>query len=78
LVQEVLGGANDTRLPAALSEVRARRDRCVLGASRRARLALEHGGAPKGDQLEGEWLSYTALLVQIDRLVNDIGAPLPA
>jgi uncharacterized membrane protein YccC len=79
LVQEVLGGANDTRLPAALLEVRVRRDRCVLGASRRARLALEHGGAPKGgDDLEGEWLSYTALLVQIDRLVNDISAPLPA
>ena len=50
----------------------------MRGASRRARLALEHDEGAEGDQLESEWLSYAALLVQVDRIVNDLSAPLPA
>ena len=26
---------------------------------------------------EGEWLNYAALLVQVDRIVGDLSAPLP-
>ena len=47
------------------------------GATRRARLALEHGNAPGSDELEGEWLGYAALLVQVDRIVGDLSASLP-
>ena len=49
----------------------------MLGASRRAQSALQHDEAPEGDQLQGEWLSYAALLVQVDRIVRDLSAPLP-
>ena len=28
-------------------------------------------------QIEGEWLNYAALLVQVDRIVADLAAPLP-
>jgi uncharacterized membrane protein YgaE (UPF0421/DUF939 family) len=77
LARDVLGESEDTDVTAALVEVAIRRDRCVLGASRRARVALEHGDDPEGDELEGEWLSYAALLVQVDRIVRDLSAPLP-
>jgi hypothetical protein len=56
----------------------ARRDRCARGASRRARVALEHDDdADHAGQLEVEWLGYAALLVQVDRIVGDLSAPLP-
>ena len=61
----------------ALARVRAQRERCVNAASRRARLALEHG-IGSGDAVEAEWLNYTAILVQVDRIVGDLSAPLPA
>jgi hypothetical protein len=47
------------------------------GASRRARSAIEHDQEPGADELEGEWLGYAALLVQVDRIVGDLSAPLP-
>jgi hypothetical protein len=74
VVQDVLGDGNDDGVVRALDEVRARRALCARGASRRARLALEQGD---GVQLEGEWLNYAALLVQVDRIVSDLSAPLP-
>jgi hypothetical protein len=77
LVQDVLGD-EEADLAVALDDVRARRARCVRGASRRARVALEQGEAPDGDPLAGEWLNYAALLVQVDRIVGDLSAPLPA
>jgi uncharacterized membrane protein YgaE (UPF0421/DUF939 family) len=76
-VQHVLGQSEETDVPSTLDEVRVRRARCAQGASRRAKLALEHDEALDGDQLEGEWLSYAALLVQVDRIVGDLSAPLP-
>ena len=78
LVHDVLRLSDDAGLAAALAEVQVRRDRCVLGASRRARLALEDEPGAEAEQLEGEWLSYAALLVQVDRIVRDLSAPLPA
>ena len=78
LVHDVLSESEDGELADALAEVHRRRERCVRGASRRARSALEHDEAPGDDELEGEWLSYAALLVQADRIVGDLSAPPPA
>jgi uncharacterized membrane protein YgaE (UPF0421/DUF939 family) len=77
LEREVVGGAAEIDLETALAEVRVRRQRCVHGASRRARLALEREVEPDIDGLEGEWLNYAALLVQVDRIVADLSAPQP-
>jgi uncharacterized membrane protein YgaE (UPF0421/DUF939 family) len=76
-VDALLEKSDGAAVARALAEVRARRDRCVQGASRRARLALEHD-APDGPELEGEWLNYAALLVQVERIVGDLSSPLPA
>jgi hypothetical protein len=75
-VLNVLGEADDDSVARSLAEVQARRKACLRGAFRRARLALDHGES--GDaQAEGEWLGYAALLVQVDRIVGDLGAPQP-
>jgi uncharacterized membrane protein YgaE (UPF0421/DUF939 family) len=78
VVQHVLGESEDASVDRSLAEVRERRNRCVRGAFRRARLALEHGEGVHDEELEGEWLGYAALLVQVDRIVGDLSAPLPA
>jgi uncharacterized membrane protein YgaE (UPF0421/DUF939 family) len=78
VVRDVLRDSDDADVARSLAEVRARRERCIQGASRRARLALEDEEGPDGDHLEGEWLGYAALLVQVDRIVADLSAPLPA
>ena len=74
-------GEMEGSLAAALNEVAARRKRCATGATRRARLALEHDdhddAGAEGRVLEGEWLNYAAILVQVDRIVVDLRAPLP-
>ncbi len=77
LVHEVLGDAEADDVVRALGDVRVKRDRCAQGAARRARLALEHDETFDDDQLEGEWLGYAALVVQVDRIVGDLSAPLP-
>jgi uncharacterized membrane protein YgaE (UPF0421/DUF939 family) len=77
LVRDVLGESEDPGLGRALEEVRVRRQRCTQGAYRRAKLALEHDDSLDLDQQEGEWLGYAALLVQVDRIVADLSAPLP-
>jgi uncharacterized membrane protein YgaE (UPF0421/DUF939 family) len=77
LVDDVLHGPEQADLAGALDHVRERRAACVVAASRRARVALEHDEAPGLVPLEGEWLSYAALLVQVDRVVGDLSAPLP-
>jgi hypothetical protein len=73
----VLAEPKHTDVARALAEVRARRASCARGASRRAQLALEHNEGADDLQLEGEWLGYAALLVQVDRIVGDLSAPLP-
>jgi hypothetical protein len=77
LVHDVLGESDGADLAGSLAEVRGRRERCMRGASRRARSAIEHDQEPGADELEGEWLSYAALLVQVDRIVGDLSAPPP-
>jgi uncharacterized membrane protein YgaE (UPF0421/DUF939 family) len=77
LTETVLAGTGSDAdaLARSFDDLQARRDRCVLGASRRARLALDRDPGP--DALEGEWLGYAALLVQVDRIIGDLRAPLP-
>ncbi len=77
LVQEVLGEPGDTDVAGALAEVRERRERCVRGAQRRVRFAFDHADDPHRDSVEGEWLNYASILVQVDRIVGDLSAPLP-
>ena len=74
---EVLDPATDADVEAAITKVRSWRSKCVIAATRRARTALEHDGALADQPLEGEWLNYAALLVQVDRIVGDLSAPLP-
>ena len=75
--KSVLATSQEADVDASLAEIRTRRQVCKLAVSRRARLAIEHGD--EGDDLaEGEWLNYAALLVQVDRMVVDLSAPLPA
>ena len=62
----------------SLADIQARRELCVLAVSRRARIALEYDEQDRSDEeRESEWLSYAALLVQVDRIVVDLSAPLP-
>ena len=78
VVHDVLQDPTEGSLADALDEVAARRKRCAAGATRRARLALDHDEADTdGRVLEGEWLNYAAILVQVDRIVVDLRAPLP-
>ena len=79
LVQEVLDEPHDGDVMQSFAEVELRRARCVQAAGRRARSALDRDGEVEhGELLEGEWLNYAALLVQVDRIVDDLSAPVPA
>lgn len=77
LAANAVDGNGDERFAAALVDVHARRERCARAATRRARSAIDGDDAER-DQLEGQWLNYAALLVQIDRIVVDLSAPLPS
>jgi uncharacterized membrane protein YgaE (UPF0421/DUF939 family) len=74
----VLATPEESDVDASLAEIRTRRHACKLAASRRARLAIEHGDEVVDEVADGEWLNYAALLVQVDRIVADLSAPLPA
>jgi uncharacterized membrane protein YccC len=78
LVAHVLGAADQAAVDRSLADVHERRGQCVRGAFRRARLVLAQDEGVHDDQLEGEWLGYTALLVQVDRIVGDLSAALPS
>ena len=78
LAVRVVGGAGTEDFERSLDDVRERRVRCVGGASRRARSAVAGDGDTGPESLEGEWLNYAALLVQVDRIVADLCAPVPA
>jgi uncharacterized membrane protein YgaE (UPF0421/DUF939 family) len=78
LVAQVLGTADQAAFDRSIAAVREGRNRCVKAASRRAQLVLAQDEGVHDDALEGEWLGYTALLVQVDRIVGDLSAPLPS
>lgn len=72
----VLGEIGSDSLERSLDAVRTQRQRCGDGASRRAREAVAGVDGAPPDELEGEWLGYAALLVQVDRIVADLSGPL--
>ena len=76
-VRNVLGASQDAAVVASLDELQTRRERCMQGASRRARLALEADGGEDRLEIEGEWIGYVSLVVQTDRIAADIRANLP-
>ena len=73
-VRNILGASQDAAVMAHLDEVQMRRARCMQGASRRARLALECEAGDNRLEVEGEWIGYVSLLVQTDRIAADIRA----
>jgi hypothetical protein len=73
---EMLGESAEGAGDRAVGDVRAQRARCEQAAIRQAHRALDAHTAQDG-RSDGEWLSYTALLVQVDRIVDDLRAPLP-
>ena len=76
-VTSVLDSSQESDISASMEEIRTRRDVCRQAATRRARIAIEHDEQADADVIEGEWLNYAALLVQVDRIVADLSAPLP-
>ncbi len=70
------GDTDASDVEQALADVDTQRDRCMQGATRRARVALDEGAISRRE-VEGEWLGYAALLVQVDRIAADLRAPLP-
>jgi hypothetical protein len=77
LGRDVLREGPDGEVEAALNEVRQRRLPCVRAAFRRAQQVFGDGGSGELGRHDGEWLGYAALLVQVDRIVDDLSAPLP-
>jgi uncharacterized membrane protein YgaE (UPF0421/DUF939 family) len=59
-------------LLAALGEVRERRENCEVGATRRARLAVDAGNQNVDDPAAEEWLDYGNVLLQADWIVADL------
>lgn len=76
-IAELLDEPSAVARQEALAAVRDGRSKCVVAASRRAREALEHEEGDDALPLEIEWLNYAAILVQVDRIVADLSAPLP-
>jgi hypothetical protein len=74
---QALSGTEEAAVAERLDAVRAQWQRCLHGARRRAREAWEGEATAEALQLEGEWLGYGAILVQVDRIVDDLSAPLP-
>jgi uncharacterized membrane protein YgaE (UPF0421/DUF939 family) len=77
VVSEGLGQTGVADVDAAIADVRAKREECMSGARRRARLALESDVASEDDRSAAEWLGYAAVLVHVDRIVHDLTGPLP-
>jgi hypothetical protein len=74
---DILGQEVTTAVERAVEEVHVRREPCAQAASKRARGALAPEDMTAVDRPALEWMSYAALLVQTDRIVEDLRAPLP-
>ena len=73
---EVLGDQPEGGVAGAVQDVWVRRGPCARAAHDQTLQATDHEpGQPSGRG--PEWMSYTALLVQVDRIVDDLRAPLP-
>jgi len=74
VIANVLGQGGEADVERALTEVEVRREPCAEAASRRASGALTDDVVPVVHRPTLEWLSYAALLVQVDRIVDDLSA----
>jgi uncharacterized membrane protein YgaE (UPF0421/DUF939 family) len=74
VVRNVLTDATERDVELALTEVEVRREPCAQAASRRARRVLVEDVDSPVDRAGLQWLSYAALLVQVDRIVDDLRA----
>jgi hypothetical protein len=72
VITGVLGQGGEAAVEGAFTEVEVRRAPCAEAASRRARGALADAVGSTVDQPTLQWLSYAALLVQVDRIVDDL------
>jgi uncharacterized membrane protein YccC len=77
VVRDVLGQATSGDVPLALEEVRLRRESCAQAASRRALGALSDDPVEQHEHRAVQWMTYAALLVQVDRIIEDLSGPLP-
>jgi hypothetical protein len=77
VVGDVLDPSRKSDIDSVLEDLSARRDVCRKAASRRARLAVGVDDDSDPTLVEGEWLNYAAVLVQVDRIVADLGPPPP-
>jgi uncharacterized membrane protein YccC len=72
---EVLGDRPTGSVVVAVDEVLVRRGPCAEAALRQVTSPPHEDPAEVAPDLE--WMSYTALLVQVDRIVDDLRSPLP-
>jgi hypothetical protein len=70
-------GVGDRTGPAVASALAAR-ETCARRAARQSLAALDSSDPAHHERPEREWMSYTALLVQLDRIIDDLRAPFPA
>ena len=78
LVDDVLGATADVDLERALDEVRTDGIDACRAHSAAPSWPSSTARGQGGDELEGEWLGYAALLVQVDRIVGDLSGSPPA
>ncbi len=69
---EILGLPGAERLAGLLDHVVDLRERCAQSARRQSRAALADADAEQPSPAAREWMSYTALLVQVDRVLDDL------
>lgn len=77
VTSSIIGHGSADDVERAVEELRVLREPCAQAASRRARGALAPEDMTAVDRPTLEWMSYAALLVQTDRIVEDLRAPLP-
>jgi Fusaric acid resistance protein-like len=75
---EILGPPGGERRSVLVDRVVELRERCAESARRQSRAALGEADLDQSTGPGREWMSYTALLVQVDRVLDDLRAPLPA
>ncbi len=71
---DALDGSTERTGP-AVAAARTARDTCASRAGRQSLAALDHRDPAHHERPEREWMSYTALLVQLDRIIDDLGGP---
>lgn len=74
---DALVGRDERTGPAVDAATKAR-ETCASRAGHQSLAALDRGDPAYEERPEREWMSYTALLVQLDRIIDDLKAHLTA